>query len=88
MIGRNWREIWTAIVPFLASAPEISKVICTTNAVESLNYTLRKATRNRQAFPSSEATMKLASLALQNISRGWTGPHCAPALYASEASGC
>jgi len=46
----------------------------TTNAVESLNYTLRKVTRNRQAFPTSEAAMKLVYMALQNISRRWTMP--------------
>ena len=74
MIGRSWHERWTEIVPFLAYAPEIRKVIYTTNAVESLNYTLRKVTRNRQAFPTSEAAMKLVYMALQNISRRWTMP--------------
>ena len=74
MIGRSWDERWTEIVPFLAYAPEIRKVIYTTNAIESLNYTLRKVTRNRQAFPTSEAAMKLVYMALQNISRRWTMP--------------
>jgi len=74
MIGRSWQERWTEIVPFLAYAPEIRKVIYTTNAIESLNYTLRKVTRNRQAFPTSEAAMKLVYMALQNISRRWTMP--------------
>ena len=40
----------------------------------SLNYTLRKATRNRQAFPTSEAAMKFVHMALQNTSRRWTMP--------------
>ena len=74
MIGRSWHERWTEIAPFLAYAPEIRKVIYTTNAIESLNYTLRKVTRNRQAFPTSEAAMKLVYMALQNISRRWTMP--------------
>jgi putative transposase len=74
MIGRSWHQRWTEIVPFLAYASEIRKVIYTTNAVESLNYTLRKVTRNRQAFPTSEAAMKLVYMALQNISRRWTMP--------------
>jgi putative transposase len=74
MIGRSWHERWTEITPFLAYAPEIRKVIYTTNAIESLNYSLRKVTRNRQAFPTSEAAMKLVYMALQNISRKWTMP--------------
>jgi len=74
VIGRSWHERWTEIAPFLAYAPEIRKVIYTTNAVESLNFTLRKVTRNRQAFPTSEAAMKLVYMALQNISRRWTMP--------------
>jgi putative transposase len=74
MIGRSWYERWTEITPFLAYAPEIRKVIYTTNAIESLNYTLRKVTRNRQAFPTSDAAMKLVYMALQNISRRWTMP--------------
>ena len=74
MIGRSWHERWTEIVPFLAYAPEIRKVIYTTNAIESVNYTLRKVTRNRQVFPTSEAAMKLVYMALQNISRRWTMP--------------
>jgi putative transposase len=64
MIGRSWHERWTEITPFLAYAAEIRKVI----------YTLRKVTRNRQAFPTSEAAMKLVYMALQNISRRWTMP--------------
>jgi putative transposase len=74
MIGRSWHERWTEIVPFLAYAPEIRKVIYTTNAIESLNYTHRKVTRNRQAFPTNEAAMKLVCMALQNISKRWTMP--------------
>jgi len=49
-------------------------VIYTTNAIESLNYNLRKVTRNRGAFPTSDAAMKLVRMALQNISRRWTFP--------------
>jgi len=49
-------------------------VIYTTKVIESLNYSLRKVTQNRQAFPTSEAAMKLVYMALQNISRRWTMP--------------
>lgn len=74
LIGKSWQERWTDITPFLAYAPEIRKVIYTTNAIESLNYGVRKVTRNRGAFPTSEAAMKLVYMALQNISRRWTMP--------------
>ena len=54
--------------------PEIRKVIYTTNAIESVNMSLRKITKNRGSFPSDEALLKLFYLALRNISRKWTMP--------------
>lgn len=74
MIGRSWEDRWTEIAPFLAYPAEIRKVMYTTNAIESLNYSIRKVTRNRQAFPSADAAAKLVYMALQNISRKWTMP--------------
>lgn len=74
LIARRWQERWTEITAFLAYAPEIRKVIYTTNAIESVNYSLRKVTRNRGAFPNSDAATKLVYMALQNISRRWTRP--------------
>ena len=49
-------------------------MIYTTNAIESVNYSLRKLTRHRGAFPSDEALLKLLYLALRNISKKWTMP--------------
>lgn len=46
----------------------------TTNAIESVDMSLRKLTKNRGAFPSDEAWVKLFCLALRNISRKWTMP--------------
>lgn len=74
MIGKSWRSRWTEIVPFLAYPAEIRRVIYTTNAIESLNYSLRKISNNRQAFPTSDAAMKLIFMALENISKKWTMP--------------
>jgi transposase-like protein len=74
LIARRWQERWTEITAFLAYAPEIRRVIYTTNAIESLNYSLRKVTRNRGAFPNSDAAIKLVYMALQNIARRWTRP--------------
>jgi putative transposase len=46
----------------------------TTNAIESVNMSLRKITKNRGSFPSDEALIKLFYLALRNISKKWTMP--------------
>jgi putative transposase len=74
MIAKNWRAKWPEIVPFLKFPEVIRKVIYTTNAIESVNYTVRKVTRNRQSFPTTDAAMKLVFMALQNISKKWTMP--------------
>lgn len=73
-IGQSWRRNWDRLTPFFDFPPEIRKVIYTTNAIESVNYSLRKLTRNRGAFPSDEALIKLLYLALRNISKKWTMP--------------
>ena len=73
-IGQSWRRNWSRIIPFFAYPPEIRKVIYTTNAIESLNMSLRKITKNRGAFPNDDALLKLFYLAMQNISRKWTLP--------------
>ena len=54
--------------------PEIRNIIYTTNAIESVNMSLRKVTKSRGSFPNDEAVMKLFYLALQNISKKWTMP--------------
>jgi putative transposase len=68
-IIRLWRNSWERVIPFLAFPPEIRKVIYTTNAVESVNYQLRKVTRNRGHFPSDEALVKLLFLAIKKMER-------------------
>lgn len=73
-ISQIWRRNWPTVVPFFAHPPEIRKVIYTTNAIESLNMSLRKVTKNRGSFPSDEAAMTLLYLALGNISKKWTMP--------------
>ena len=73
-IGQSWRRNWPRLVPFFDYPPEIRKVIYTTNAIESVNMSLRKLTKNRGSFPSDEALLKLFYLALRNISKKWTMP--------------
>jgi putative transposase len=73
-IGQSWRRNWQRIIPFFDYPPEIRRVIYTTNAIESVNMSLRKLTKNRGSFPSDEALLKLFYLALRNISKKWTMP--------------
>jgi putative transposase len=74
MIHRSWSEHWAELTGFLAYPPEIRKAIYTTNAIESLNSSLRKILKTRRAFPSDEAATKLMYLALHNIAKRWTMP--------------
>ena len=73
-IGQSWRRNWSRLIPFFDYPPEIRKVIYTTNAIESVNMSLRKLTKNRGSFPSDEALLKLFFLALRNISQKWSLP--------------
>lgn len=73
-IGQSWRRNWARLIPFFDYPPEIRRVIYTTNAIESVNMSLRKLTKNRGAFPTDEALVKLFYLALRNISKKWTLP--------------
>jgi len=66
-----WRRHWGRVVPFFAFPLEIRKIIYTTNAVESLNMSLRKITKMRASFPSEQAALKLLYLALKNVSAKW-----------------
>jgi len=82
-IVQSWRRNWSRIVPFFDYPPEIRKVIYapkevplgdTTNAIESVNMSLRKVTKSRGSFPNDDALIKLYYLALRNISKKWTMP--------------
>jgi putative transposase len=62
-----WERAWERFTPFLAFPPEVRRIIYTTNAIESLNYQLRKIIKNRGHFPSDEAVIKLLWLAIRDI---------------------
>jgi len=70
-IVKLWRNHWDNIIPFFQFMPEIRKVIYTTNAIESLNMTLRKFTRNRRIFPGDDAALKGLFVAIQEASKNW-----------------
>lgn len=73
-IGLSWRRNWSRLTPFFDYPPDIRKVIYTTNAIESVNMSLRKITKTRGSFPTDDAVFKLFYLALNNISQKWTMP--------------
>jgi putative transposase len=73
-IAALWQRNWERVIPFFAFPAEIRKVIYTTNAVESLNMSLRKALKTRVAFPSEDAALKLMYLALRNLIAKWDRP--------------
>jgi transposase-like protein len=64
---RAFRDAWERFTPFLAFPPALRRVIYTTNSIESLNYQLRKVTKNRGHFPNDAAVVKLLWLAICNI---------------------
>jgi putative transposase len=68
-IIKLWRDAWERFIPFLDYPPEIRTVIYTTNAIESLNYQLRKVTKTRGHFPTDAALLKLLYLAVRNLGR-------------------
>ena len=63
----TWTNAWERFIPFLEFPPEVRKIIYTTNAIESLNYQLRKIIKNRGHFPSDDAAIKLLWLAIRDI---------------------
>jgi len=73
-ISQSWRRNWERLVPFLAYPEEIRRVIYTTNAVESVNMSVRKIIKHRGSFPTDESALKLLYLALRNITRRSTMP--------------
>lgn len=69
-----WRSNWERFTPFLAFDPSIRRIIYTTNAIESLNYQLRKVTKTRGHFPTDDAVLKILYLAIRNIGTTRGGP--------------
>jgi len=74
MISKSWRNRWNEVIPFFKFSPEIRKAVYTTNAIESVNYTIQKIIKHRQSFPNDDAAMKLIFMGLKNISKKWTMP--------------
>lgn len=73
-ISRQWSSNWANIIPFFEYQKDIRKAIYTTNAIESLNHSLRKILKTRGVLPNDDAVYKLLYLAVRNVSRRWTMP--------------
>jgi transposase-like protein len=70
---RSWRNAWTEFIPFLDYDVEIRKVLCSTNAIESLNARFRRAIRARGHFPNEQAAMKVLYLTVRSLDPKGTG---------------
>jgi putative transposase len=73
-ISKSWRAHWPELIAFLKYPAEIRKIIYTTNAIESVNRSLRKISKNRGVFPHQESLLKLYYMALERIAKKWTRP--------------
>ena len=73
-IVRSWRRNWAQVIPFFAFSAPIRRMIYTTNAIESLNSTVRRAVRTRGHFPNDRAALKLIYLQLRKTERKWRRP--------------
>ncbi len=73
-IRKKWINNWDRIIPFFDYPEEIRKVMYTTNAIESINRSIRKVIKAKGAFPNDRAIFKILYLALNNASKKWTMP--------------
>jgi len=71
-IASSWRSNWERVRPFFDFPADLRRLIYTTNAIESLNFQLRKVTKAKGHFPNDEAAIKLLYLALRNAEKKWT----------------
>ncbi len=70
-IGPSWRSSWSHLTAFLEFPPELRRMVYTTNAIESLNFQLRKIIKTKGHFPDADAATKLLFLALRNVEKSW-----------------
>jgi len=73
-ISKSWRSHWVNLNTLFSYPEDIRKAIYTTNAIESLNSVIRKATKRRKLFPTDNSAKKVIYLAVQAASKKWTMP--------------
>ena len=64
---RLWDNAWAEFVPFLAFDVEIRTIVCSTNAIESVNARIRRAVRARGHFPHEQAALTCVYLAIMSL---------------------
>jgi putative transposase len=73
-ISKSWHSNRARVIPMFGFPEDIRRAVYTTNAIESLNMSLRKVIKTRASFPNDDAAFKLLYLALRNIAKKWTMP--------------
>ena len=73
-ISKSWNANWENLNTLFEYPPAIRKAIYTTNAIESLNSVIRKATKRRKVFPTDDSAKKVIYLAIREASKKWTMP--------------
>lgn len=73
-VVRIWRNAWDRVIPFFAFSPAIRKLLYTTNAIESLNRSIRKVIKTKGSFVNDDSARKLVWLTLQRIAEKWKRP--------------
>jgi putative transposase len=83
-IAKSWHTNWARVIPMFGFPDDIRRAVYTTNAIESLNMSLRKVIKTHASFPNDDAAFKLLYLALRNIAKKWTMPipHWSQAMQA------
>ena len=73
-ISQSWLNHWENVIPFFAYPADIRKAIYTTNAIESLNMSLRNVIKRKRVFPNDASIFKIIYLSIEHISKKWTMP--------------
>lgn len=73
-IVKSWEDAWAEFVPFLHFDVEIRRVICSANAIESVNARIRRAVKARGRFPNEQAALKCVYMAIMSLDPTGQGP--------------
>ena len=74
IVIRSWRNNWEQLTQYFKFPEEIRRVIYTTNTIEGFHRQMRKVLKTKGAFPNSDAFLKIAYLAIQQITQNWNRP--------------
>jgi len=81
---RSWENNWAELSTFFDYPAEIRRLIYTTNTIEGYNRQLRKVTKNKASFSTTQAVRKLLYLANVDITKKWTRPIVSWALILNQ----